>query len=210
VVPGQKVVFEASLVISGNDKSRAIPATGRGTIAIDNGENFVDVSAKFGQTGNAKGEATIPNGGPGATMVINVGSHLAHLGAMNPHLNIRYVWVAGTPPPLASTTSTSRFAGVLGSTLTVKEVAGGNVYNGTWTRRSGTDVFDAVWNGSVRDVIEIESVNGNQIVFYRHGNKGRYSGTLSADGTRITSGTASWYAAGWSWSAVVTGLPTAR
>jgi hypothetical protein len=103
----------------------------------------------------------------------------------------------------ASTTNTSRFGGVLGNTLTVKEVAEGSVYDGTWTRRAGTDVFDAVWNGSVRDVIEIESVNGNQIVLYRQGNKGRYSGTLSADGMQVTSGTASWYAAGWSWSAIV-------
>ena len=108
------------------------------------------------------------------------------------------------------TAGMSRFGGVLGNTLTVKEVAGGSVYNGTWTRRGGTDVFDAVWNGSVLDVIEIESVSGNQIVLYRHGNKGRYSGTLSPDGMRITSGTASWYAAGWSWSAVVSGRPAAN
>jgi len=115
-----------------------------------------------------------------------------------------------TAPPLASTTNPSRFGGVLGNTLTVKEVAGGDIYDGTWTRRSGTDLFDAVWNDSVRDVVEIESVSGNQIVFYRHGNNGRYSGTLSADGTQITSGTASWYAAGWSWSAIVSGWLTAR
>ena len=108
------------------------------------------------------------------------------------------------------TAGMSRFGGVLGNTLTVKEVAGGSVYNGTWTRRGGTDVFDAVWNGSVLDVIEIESVSGSQIVLYRHGNKGRYSGTLSPDGMRITSGTASWYAAGWSWSAVVSGRPAAN
>jgi hypothetical protein len=80
-------------------------------------------------------------------------------------------------------------------------VAGGAVYNGTWTRRAGTDVFDAVWNGAIRDVVEIESVNGSQIVFYRHGNKGRYYGTLSANGSQVSSGTASWYSSGWYWSA---------
>jgi len=210
LVPGQKVVFEASLVVGGNDKVRAMPASGSGTIALGDGNDFVGVSTKFGQVGNGKGEATIPNGGPGATMVIHVSSFLGQLGSMRTKLHISYVWVAGTPPPPASTTNTSRFGGVLGNTLTVKEVAGGSVYDGTWTRRGGTDVFDAVWNGSIRDVIEIESVNGNQIVFYRHGNKGRYSGTLSADGMRVTSGTANWYAAGWSWSAMVSSKPTGR
>ena len=107
--------------------------------------------------------------------------------------------------PGTGSIKTSRFGGVLGDTLTVKEVAGGSVYDGTWTRRAGTDIFDAVWNGSIRDVIEIESFNGNQIVFYRHGNKGRYTGRLSADGTQVTSGTANWYSAGWFWSAKVSG-----
>jgi hypothetical protein len=123
---------------------------------------------------------------------------------MNEDLSISYIWVAGTPPPV-SPSAASRFGSVLGNTLNVREVAGGSVYIGTWTRRGGTDVFDAVWNGSIRDVIEIESVNGSQIVFYRHGNKGRYSGTLSADGSQVSSGTASWYAAGWYWSATVAG-----
>jgi hypothetical protein len=203
---GQKVLFDASLVIGGNEKSRAVPATGRGTVAIDNGDYFVDVSAKFGQTANAKGEATIPNGGPGATMVIHVGNYLAHLGSMSPTLHISYTWVAGaSPAPTLSPPDVSRFAKILGHTLTVKEVAGGNIYNGTWTRRNGTDTFDAVWNGVVHDTVEIESVKGNQIVLYRHGNNGRYFGVLSADGLRINSGTASWYSAGWTWSAVVSG-----
>ena len=91
--------------------------------------------------------------------------------------------------------------------MIVREMAGANVYNGTWTRRAGTDIFDAVWNGSLRDVIQIEAVNGRRIVFFRQGNKGRYSGTLSADGSRVSAGTASWYAGGWSWSATVSGRP---
>ncbi len=203
---GQKVVFEASLVIGGNDKSRAVPATGRATIAIDNGGYVIELPAKFGQNASARGEATIPNGGPGATMVIQIRNYLAHLGAMSPTLQISYAWVAGASPlPPPATPNVSQFGSALGNTLIVKEVAGGNIYDGTWTRRRGTDIFDAVWNGSVRDIIQIESVNGNQIVLYRHGNNGRYSGTLSADGLRITSGTASWYNAGWTWSGVVSG-----
>jgi hypothetical protein len=202
LVPGQKVVFEASLVIGGNDKVRAMPATGNGTIAIGNGDYILNVATKFGQVGNAEGEVIIPIGGPDATMVIHVASILGQLGNMRTFLNISYAWVEGTPPPVP-TPSASRFGSVLGRILNVREVAGGAVYNGMWTRREGTDLFDAVWNGAIRDVIEIESVNGSQIVFYRHGNKGRYSGTLSADGSQVSSGTASWYASGWYWSATV-------
>lgn len=156
-----------------------MPATARGTISIDTGQTLVEVATRFGQPASATGSAVIPNGGMGATMVIPVGSHLAHLGTMSPVLHIRYAWVDGTVPPGTA----SRFARVLGQTLSVREVAGGSIYDGTWTRRAGTDVFDGVWNGSIRDVITIESVNGNQIVFYRQGNNGRYTGTLSRDGS---------------------------
>ena len=121
---------------------------------------------------------------------------------------------AVSPEPVAATdnrgSSPSRFGEVLGKTMIVREVAGANVYNGTWTRRAGTDIFDAVWNGALRDVIQIEAVNGKRIVFYRQGNKGRYSGTLSADGSRVSAGTASWYAGGWSWSATVSGRPAEK
>jgi len=126
------------------------------------------------------------------------------------------VWSGDTvsQPPVVATdnrgSSASRFGDVLGKTMIVREMAGANVYNGTWTRRAGTDIFDAVWNGSLRDVIEIEAFNGKRIVFYRRGNKGRYSGTLSADGSRVSAGTASWYAGGWSWSATVSGRPAEK
>ncbi|TLU84652.1 MAG: hypothetical protein FDX30_04950 [Chlorobium sp.] len=106
---------------------------------------------------------------------------------------------SGQWPPQFSGRSTSPFSAVYGQVLNVTEVAGGAVYNGTWTRRPGTDIFDAVWNGTIRDVIEIESVNGNTIVFYRYGNNGRYYGSWSEDGS--ISGTASWYAEGWYWVA---------
>jgi hypothetical protein len=76
-------------------------------------------------------------------------------------------------------------------------------YFGTWTRRKGTNTFDAEWNnGSIRDTIDIESVNGDQVVLYRHGNNGRYYGTIAPDGKSIQ-GTASWYEKGWSWSATI-------
>ena len=102
LVPLQKVVFELGLVFGANDAVRANGpywGYGSGNIAIDNGENIVSVSTKPGETANAKGEATIPGGGPGATMFIHVGSGLSQLGAMHTTLDIGYVWVAGTPPP---------------------------------------------------------------------------------------------------------------
>jgi hypothetical protein len=200
----QKVMFDVSIVVGGNDKCRALPAKGTGHISIGNGDYVVEARTQFGQTASARGETTIPPGSPGDTMVIRVRSVLSQLGAMSEEMRLNYVWVEGPPPLPAPPPAASRFGSVLGDTLSVREVAGGDVYDGTWTRRAGTDVFDAVWNGAVRDVIEIESVNGNQIVLYRHGNNGRYSGTLSADGNRVT-GTANWYATGWSWSATVSG-----
>jgi len=100
--------------------------------------------------------------------------------------------------------NSSKYPDVLGTQLTVKEINGNSVYNGIWTRRPGTDIFDAIWNDSIIDVIEIESVNGNQIVLYRYGNSGRYTCTLSADGRSIISGTADWYQSDWYWSAAVT------
>lgn len=102
LVPLQKVVFELGLVFGANDAVRANGphwGYGSGNIAIDNGENIVSVSTKPGETANAKGEATIPGGGPGATMFIHVGSGLSQLGAMHTTMDIGYVWVAGTQPP---------------------------------------------------------------------------------------------------------------
>jgi hypothetical protein len=103
---GQKVLFDVSVVVGGNDKARAIGATGHGMIAIDNRDYCVEVGTKFGQSASARGEATIPSGSPGAIMMIHVTSHLSQLGAMSSTLDIGYVWVAGTPPP-ASTISTA-------------------------------------------------------------------------------------------------------
>jgi hypothetical protein len=205
LTPGQKVVFDVTIMVGGNDKSRAIPATGSGKIAIDNGEYIAVADAKLGQTASAKGAAVIPNGGPGAIMLIRATSYLAHYGAMSEEMSMRYVWVEGATPPPTPPNPVSRFGSVLGPILNVMESAGGAFYNGIWTRRAGTDIFDAVWNDSIRDVVEIESVKGNQIVLYRHGNKGRYYGMLTADGNGVVNGTASWYSAGWLWTGTVSG-----
>jgi len=57
----------------------------------------------------------------------------------------------------AMSDNSSKYPDVLGTQLTVKEVAGSTVYKGTWTRRPGTDIFDAKW-GSITDVIDRKSV----------------------------------------------------
>jgi len=86
----------------------------------------------------------------------------------------------------------------LGNRIEVDEIG---QYFGEWTRIEGTDTFNAVWNGQITDVIEIQSIEGDQVTLYRHGNGGYYYGTLNEDGT-IT-GTASWYEPGWTWSGTI-------
>jgi hypothetical protein len=87
----------------------------------------------------------------------------------------------------------------LGNRISINEIG---QYFGEWTRREGTDTFDAVWNdGQVTDIIEIQSVEGNRVTLYRQGNGGYYYGTINDDGT-IT-GTASWYQPGWTWSGTI-------
>jgi hypothetical protein len=106
------------------------------------------------------------------------------------------------PPGPDSAPGTPRVADALGSRLDVNELDG--LWTGVWTRRPGTDVFDAVWRSArypeVHDVVRIETISGDQVVFAREGNRGRYFGTLSSDGSMI-SGTASWYSPGMTWSA---------
>ncbi|MBK9154474.1 MAG: discoidin domain-containing protein [Chloracidobacterium sp.] len=103
LVPLQKVVFDMSVSVGANEKARAIGTTGRGTIAIDSGEYFVEVVAKPDQGGSGRGTATIPGGGPGANMFINVGSYLGQLGALSANLRMIYVWVEGAPPRAVGT-----------------------------------------------------------------------------------------------------------
>jgi hypothetical protein len=86
----------------------------------------------------------------------------------------------------------------LGNRISVDEIG---QYFGEWTRIEGTDTFNAIWNGQITDVIEVKSIDGDQVTFYRRGNDGYYYGTLNGDGT-IT-GTASWYEPGWTWSGTI-------
>ncbi len=79
-------------------------------------------------------------------------------------------------------------------------------YNGVWTRRGDSNVFDAVWtcgDSRVTAILTIQ-IRGNRVyVQRRYGSEGGdldYRGNLSSDGTRV-SGT---YTAGY-WEATITG-----
>jgi len=98
----------------------------------------------------------------------------------------------------ASDTST------LGSVWQVAECCG---WSGTWTRRAGTNTFDAKWrhtNGSqAQDVITLQSWNKttNEVVLVRPSINGTYRAVVNPSARTLTNGTASWYPAGEKWSA---------
>lgn len=54
-------------------------------------------------------------------------------------------------------------------------------WNGTWTRWGNSNTFDAYWKNT----------------------NGRYTGKLSADRTRVTGGTATFYAPGTIWTTTI-------
>ena len=92
--------------------------------------------------------------------------------------------------------------GNLGRTWRIRETSGATAYDGVWTRRGASNTFDGVWpSAGVQDTLTLESVNGDQVVLSRAGT-GRYTGTLSPDRRRITSGTMSW-APGYQWTATI-------
>ena len=86
-------------------------------------------------------------------------------------------------------------------------------YNGVWTRRGNSNVFDAVWRHGdkgewVSAVLTIHIFGNSVNIKRRHSSDGadfNYTGTLSQDGTRVT-GTEYRIGAkiGSPWSAVIT------
>ena len=92
----------------------------------------------------------------------------------------------------------------LGSVWQVQECCG---WSGTWTRRAGTNTFDARWrhtNGSqAQDVITLQSWNKttNEVVLVRPSINGTYRAVVNPSARTLTNGTASWYPAGEKWSA---------
>jgi hypothetical protein len=90
----------------------------------------------------------------------------------------------------------------LGSVWRTREISGSTIYEAVWTRRGSSSTFDGVWSrGGVTATLTLESVSGSKVVFSRPG-IGRYTGTLSPDGRRITAGTMDW-APGFQWTATI-------
>ncbi len=93
----------------------------------------------------------------------------------------------------------------LGVSWRVQECCG---WTGVWTRRPGTQVFDASWrhtNGTVvRGVLTLVSWNkrSGEVVLDRPG-VGTYRGTLQAATGTIAQGRTTWYPAGATWSATL-------
>jgi hypothetical protein len=109
----------------------------------------------------------------------------------------------------ASSNGAQLTAAMIGDVLEIDELDGAWV--GAWTRRPGTDVFDAVWRNrqgqEAHDVVRLVGVSRGQVTFRRDGQSGApgdYTGTLGADGRTII-GMGSWYQPGWIWKAVIQG-----
>ena len=91
-----------------------------------------------------------------------------------------------------------------GSIWKVKEYGPMGNWDGGWVVREDAQTIDASWSGgSITDIIDIKSIEGDQITLYRHGNNGYYTGTITPDGLSM-SGTASWYSPGEKWAASTT------
>ena len=81
-----------------------------------------------------------------------------------------------------------------------EELPNGRHWDGIWTRRGHSNVFDAEWRDSLTgrhlsDVIEQRKVSGNWVTLYRRGVKGSYHGRISPEGDSAR-GYASWYPEG--------------
>ena len=90
----------------------------------------------------------------------------------------------------------------------VKELWWGRaLFEGVWTRRGDSEVFDAEWRyladgHTIRDTLRDIRIEGDQINIHRDGTNGEYKGRLSPDGRHIE-GTATWYSPYWSWTAEI-------
>ncbi len=92
----------------------------------------------------------------------------------------------------------------LGSSWSVTECCG---WTGVWTRRPGTNTFDARWTGPngmiATDTMTLRGWDKatNRIVISRQNNNGTYWGVVNPANWTIGSGGTSWYPAGATWSA---------
>jgi hypothetical protein len=114
-------------------------------------------------------------------------------------------WSAVIVPDDIPTVPKGTAAGCFGQVWHVTE--GDASWQGTWTRRGNTNVFDAYWKRTTgeeqRAVLTME-VNGSQVVIQRGSD--RYTGTISQD-CRKAEGKASWYPSWMSWNATIDSGP---
>jgi hypothetical protein len=98
LTPGQEIRFNGVLVMGGNALSMALPASGSGTIAADNGDYFVTTNGAIDQSAGGAGDFVVPSGAPGGTLTLHVEAHLGSYGGLTGRMDIYYEWVAGAPP----------------------------------------------------------------------------------------------------------------
>ena len=102
-------------------------------------------------------------------------------------------WLSPQPPP-------TDFS--LGRLWRVRE----GEWTGVWTRRGPSTVFDAEWvhtsGERVRDIVEVERIDGTAIEITRASLNGLYRGEIGSD-VRSVSGTATWYAPEQRWTATI-------
>jgi hypothetical protein len=90
-----------------------------------------------------------------------------------------------------------------------RSVGGANAdWEGVWTRRGSSNVFDGFWvnrktKESVRDVLEVESADQNDVSVYRQGMKQRYHGTYAPLHPENVRGRGEWFRPGDYWDAII-------
>ncbi|MBI4920558.1 MAG: hypothetical protein HY834_02320 [Devosia nanyangense] len=94
LVPGDVIDVEGSVSFESNFPA----ANGRGTVAVDNGDYFVDVTVGGKGQASGKGSFKVPGGGPGSTLRYIAGGYIGAYGGLGETMTNLYEWVEGAPP----------------------------------------------------------------------------------------------------------------
>ena len=98
LVPGEKILLKGLAGLSGNGMAAAQPARADFKAGVDNWDAFEIGGLAVGRSGSGQQTMTVPNGGPGGSMIIWLNSYLASMGAFASHMSLYYQWVEGPPP----------------------------------------------------------------------------------------------------------------
>ena len=97
---GQTVKVNSTLSLGGNDLAKALPASGTGTVWVNNGNYVINLAVPIGQQVSGSGSFTVPGGtGKDDTLTIHGQAHIGAYGALNGTLSANYVWVPEAAPP---------------------------------------------------------------------------------------------------------------